>query len=99
MVAREERTAKEIALDLLQRREHTAFELRRKLKAKSIEDSEIDTLFVRLKELGLLDDRRAAALLVKGELRRRAVGRAVLVGRLRQRGASCREADRKRRGD
>lgn len=88
MAAKEERTPKEIALGLLQRREHTTFELRRKLKARGVEDSEIDTLFVRLTELGFLDDRRAAELLVKGELRRRAVGRAMLAGRLRQRGLS-----------
>jgi regulatory protein len=86
---KEQRTPKEIALGLLQRREHTTFELRRKLKARGVEDSEIDVLFARLIELGYLDDRRAAWLLVKGELRKRAVGRAMLAGRLRQRGLSA----------
>jgi len=88
LVAREERTPKEIALDLLQRREHTAYELRRKLRKRGVEDADIDILFVRLFELGYLDDRRAAELLVKGELRKRAVGRAMLQGRLQQRGVS-----------
>jgi regulatory protein len=88
VVARQDRTSKEIALGLLQRREHTTFELRRKLKARGVDDSEIDALLARLTELGFLDDRRAAELLVKGELRKRAVGRSLLAGRLRQRGLS-----------
>ncbi len=45
---------------MLARREHSAFEIRRKLKQKDIADSEIEVVVARLQQEGLLSDDRFA---------------------------------------
>ncbi len=87
-MTKQDRTAKDIAFSLLQRREHTSGELKRKLAARGVGAEEIEILFSRLVELGLLDDRRAGKLLVRTELRKHPMGRARLTAKLRQRGLS-----------
>ena len=45
---------------MLARREHSAFEIRRKLRQKDIDDSEIEEAIERLQQEGLLSDQRYA---------------------------------------
>ncbi len=45
---------------MLARREHSAFEIRRKLKLRDIDDSEIEQAVERLQQEGLLSDERYA---------------------------------------
>ena len=45
---------------MLARREHSAFEIRRKLKLRDIDDAEIEQAVERLQQEGLLSDRRYA---------------------------------------
>ena len=45
---------------MLARREHSAFEVRRKLKQKDLPESEIEEAVERLQQEGLLSDRRFA---------------------------------------
>ena len=45
---------------MLARREHSAFEIRRKLQQKAIDAPEIDAALARLQQEGLLSDRRYA---------------------------------------
>lgn len=62
-----ERSAKDVALGLLARRDHSSGELTRKLAARGFERHEIDAILPRLRELGLVDDRRTARLLLERE--------------------------------
>jgi regulatory protein len=70
----------EVAMALLARREHTVAELRKKLKDKGYELSEINTIIETLQAKNYLNDTRAAALLVQ----RRAVGSKWGAGRIAQ---------------
>ena len=45
---------------MLARREHSAFEIRRKLQQRAIDEPEIDEALARLQQEGLLSDRRYA---------------------------------------
>ncbi|MBN1426710.1 RecX family transcriptional regulator [Candidatus Fermentibacteria bacterium] len=79
---RPERSAKDAALSLLARRDHSSAELRQKLAARGYARADIDALVPRLLELGLLDDRRMARLLVERELASGASGPARIKARL-----------------
>ena len=52
--------ALDTAVRMLARREHSAFEIRRKLKLRDIDDSEIEQAVERLQQEGLLSDERYA---------------------------------------
>jgi regulatory protein len=52
--------ALDTAIRMLARREHSAFELRRKLQQKGIGEAEIEEAIVRLQQEGLLSDQRYA---------------------------------------
>lgn len=56
--AKADRCARDIALDLLSRREHTRLELGRKLKAREFSSSEIEELLDLLESEGLQSDAR-----------------------------------------
>jgi regulatory protein len=53
-------SAKSVAVRLLSRREHSAFEIRDKLRKRDFEESEIDQAILELKEGGWLSDQRFA---------------------------------------
>ncbi len=75
-----------MAYDLLSRREHTSGELRQKLGKRGVPEEEIERTLHRLMELGVVDDRRAAELLIQGELRKRPQGLLSLRTKLQRRG-------------
>ena len=79
------RSAKDIALSLLGRRDHTAAELGEKLRRRGIPDKEINTVIERLTDTGIIDNERAAQTIIRGELRKRPIGRMRLMAKLRQR--------------
>ena len=56
------------ALDLLSRRDRSEAEIRRRLRDKGVAEVEIDAVFVRLRELNYLDDRRLAERIVAAAL-------------------------------
>ena len=62
------------ALRILAGREHSKAELRRKLRFRHIDESEIDRILTKLSELNYLDDSRFARLLVRERLLRRGRG-------------------------
>jgi len=79
------------ALDLLSRRAHSKWELRRKLRMKGFEAGAIDAAIARLVDLGYLNDSSFA----KGLVRRRAAlrGPRALSAELAARGVDRAEAD------
>jgi len=79
------RSARDIALSLLSRREHTAAELSDKLRRRGIPTIEITDVIERLTETGIIDNERAARIIIRGELRKRPVGRMRLLAKLNQR--------------
>jgi regulatory protein len=70
---------------LLSRREHTAAELSDKLRRRGIPSTEITDVIERLTETGIIDNERAARIIIRGELRKRPVGRMRLLSKLSQR--------------
>jgi regulatory protein len=58
------------SLDLLSRREHSAFELIQKLKKRYGSSNLIDDAIIRLKESNLLDDQRFAEAYIKARARK-----------------------------
>lgn len=58
------------ALDLLSRRDHSEKELEQKLRSRGAPAGEISELFDKLRERGLLDDRRFAENFLSGRARR-----------------------------
>jgi regulatory protein len=58
------------SLDLLSRREHSAFELIQKLKKRYGTSNLIDDAIIRLKESNLLDDQRFAEAYIKARARK-----------------------------
>jgi regulatory protein len=73
------------ALRILQERDHSCQELRRKLLARGEPEEALDTLLQDLVRLGYLDDRRFAVQFVR-EKTRRGRGRLRLLEELAQRG-------------
>jgi len=86
--------AREKALDLAARREHSRAELERKLRRKRFPDDAIRNALNDLEERGIIDDRRFARLWVEARLRKRPEGRVQLVAGLLQRGVSRDIAER-----
>ena len=84
----EEVRAHRKALELLSRREHSEFELKRKLLQRRFESHLIDQVCTAMKNEGYLDDRRFAGLFLSARLRRKAEGRIRLEQRLREKGVS-----------
>ncbi len=75
------------ALELLARRPHFEQQLAAKLAARGFDGEEIADACGRLRELGYLDDERAAVELVTGALRRKGYGRRRVRRELERRGA------------
>lgn len=76
------------ALDLLDRRDHSEVELRRKLMQRTFSPSAIDRAATRLQELNLLDDRRFTESWLLSRINRKAEGRAKLSALLQGKGVS-----------
>jgi regulatory protein len=74
------------ALDLVGRREHSAFELRGKLSRRGFSDQVIHTVIARLEELHLLDDKRFSEMWVGSRMRRHPEGRVKLLAGLASKG-------------
>jgi regulatory protein len=60
--------ALDTAVRMLARREHSAFEIRRKLKQKGLAKPEIEEAVARLQEEGLLSDARYAESYINGRM-------------------------------
>ena len=73
-------------LELLGRREHTAFELARKLKERGFDHATAARALGELQEAGYLDERRYAEAWVRSRLKRRPEGYPRLVAGLARRG-------------
>ena len=73
-------------LELLGRREHTAFELARKLKVRGFDPAAAAPALSELQEAGYLDDRRYAEAWVRSRLKRRPEGYPRLAAGLARRG-------------
>lgn len=69
----------------MSRREHTAAELSDKLKRRGFPAHEITDVIERLTDTGIIDNERAARIIIRGELRKRPLGRMRLLSKLRQR--------------
>ncbi len=76
------------ALDLLSRRSHFARELERKLHQRGYDEAEVEATLEKLRDQGLVDDRRTAAEFVRGRLARAAEGRRRLRAELTRRGVA-----------
>lgn len=82
----EELQARKKALELLGRREHTAFELSRKLKTRGFSQEASALALANLRESGYLDDKRYAEVWVRSRLKRRPEGYPRLVAGLARKG-------------
>ncbi len=80
-------SALEFAKSLIARREHSVFELRRKLLRKGLA-GEADAVIASLSRSGLLDDQRFAHAWVSARISRKGEGRRRLVAELIKRGVS-----------
>lgn len=76
-----------IAYGLLARREHSAFELRQKLKQKAYVDDDIELLLVKLQEANLQCDSRYAESLIRSRVNR-GYGPRYIEQELHQKGVS-----------
>jgi len=76
----------EVAARLLGRREHSSWELRRKLGSRGFSEEAIDHEVERLVQAGYLDDERFARAFLAERMRRRAEATSTLVTRLLARG-------------
>lgn len=81
-------SAYEKAVDLLKTREHTAAELRRKLRDKGFKACEIDDAVETLIDEGYLSDERFAEVYLRSRLRKSAEGKSILIMRLTEKGVS-----------
>jgi regulatory protein len=77
------------ALDLLALRPHFEAELRFKLEGRDYEAAQVEEVLARLRERGLLDDRRLAAEFVERQRQERPVGRRRLLAELARRGVDA----------
>ena len=83
------------ALDLLARREHSAFELKRKLRQRGFSDDQTEEVCREMRNSGYLDDMRFADQFLRSRLGRKPEGRMRMEQRLRSKGLSvetCRTA-------
>lgn len=76
------------AVDLLKTREHTAAELKAKLKDKGFMAGEIDDAVEKLESEGYLSDERFAEVYLRSRLRKTAEGKPILIMRLMEKGVS-----------
>ncbi len=79
-------SAREKALDLAARREHSRRELAQKLRRKRFPDDAIRDALDELEDRGIIDDRRFARLWTEARLRKRPEGRVQVIAGLMQRG-------------
>ena len=79
------RSISESAIDSLSRREHSVFELRRKLKQKGFDESDIEALLQQLIEKKLLSDERFSESYINMR-KRRGYGPVRITQELRERG-------------
>ncbi len=82
------RTCGQKALDLLSRRSHFERELERKLRQRGYDEAEVAGTLERLRDQGLVDDRRTAGEFVRGRLTRAPEGRRRLRAELARRGVT-----------
>ncbi len=76
------------ALDLLSRRSHFERELERKLRQRGYDDAEVEGTLEKLRDQGLVDDRRTAGEFVRGRRLRAPEGRRRLRAELARRGVA-----------
>jgi regulatory protein len=74
------------SLELLGRRDHSTFELERKLRSREFGAEAIRIVIRRLKDFGYLDDERYAEAWIRSRLKRRPEGRSRLMAGLAKRG-------------
>jgi len=89
-----QRTAYQVALDLLSRRDHFSLELVEKLRTREFPAAEIEDAISRCRELDLINDERVAARFVEVRAADRGWGPRRLAAELRQRGVPADDADR-----
>lgn len=80
--------AYEKAIRLLTIRDHSRFEIERKLKDKGYSSADIDSAVERLLKEGFLSDARFASSFIRSRLRKSAEGRSILFLRLKEKGVS-----------
>ena len=88
------RSAYQIALDLLSRRDHFRRELVEKLRTRGLPGDEIEAAIARCEELELINDRRVAERFVEVRAADRGWGPHRLAAELRQRGMSAEDSER-----
>ncbi len=76
----------EKALDLLARRDHSRFELSRKLRQRDFEENVVERVLGKLEGLRYIDDKRFAQLWVESRISKKPEGRAKLLSGLASRG-------------
>ncbi len=76
------------ALDLLSRRSHFEREIERKLRQRGYDEADVADTLERLREQGLIDDRRTAGEFVRSRLARAPEGRRRLRAELARRGVA-----------
>ncbi len=86
--------AREKALDLVARREHSRRELEQKLRRKRFPEDAVRSALDELEQRGILDDHRFARLWAETRLRRRPEGRVQVIAGLVQRGVAREVAER-----
>jgi regulatory protein len=94
MTDRPVRTAKDRALGLLSVRWRSRAELRSRLRRAGFEPDEIDTALEDLEAVGLVDDDRFAAELVRDRAGRRLAGPRAIQAALREKGVPAEAAER-----
>lgn len=82
------RTATEVAVSLLSRREHSVLELRQKLGQRGYSSDDIAHALQRMQDTGLQSDQRYAEVFVRSRARRR-YGPVKIAAELRQRGVDA----------
>jgi regulatory protein len=93
-MARKNRSAYQIALDLLSRRDHFQRELVEKLRTRGVPADEIDAAIERCAELDLINDHRVAERFVEVRAADRGWGPHRLAAELRRRGIPAEDAER-----
>ena len=78
--------AKKIAYDFLGYRSRSVSEIEKKLKSKDISPGTIRKVIRQIQELGLLDDEQFAKQLISDKIKRKPVGKRVLMQKLYQKG-------------
>ena len=78
--------AKKIAYDSLSYRSRSISEISKKLKSKDISPDTIQKVIKHIQELGLLDDEQFAKQLISEKIKRKPVGKKVLMQKLYQKG-------------